>query len=80
MNFPLQRLANGHLKASVLFGTFLAFVVIDLDSVILHGATKSFQPQVKFDVIAAAGGGLLALLVMALHRVLIGVPAVSWGL
>ena len=73
-------LANGHIKASILFGAFLAFAAIDLVSATLRGASKSFQPVVKHDVIAVAGGGMVALLFMALHRMLIGVPAVAWGL
>ena len=73
-------LANGHLKAGVLFGAFLAYVAIDLVSAITRGATKSFQPLVKHDIIAVAGGTLVALVVMALHRLLFGVPAVAWGL
>ena len=73
-------LASGHLKAGILFGAFLAYVVIDLISALLRGATKSFEPQAKYDVMAVGAGTLLALLVMALHRMLIGVPAAPWGL
>jgi uncharacterized membrane protein len=56
----IHLLANGRMKASIVFGTFLAFVVIDLISAILRGAAKSFQPQVRFDVIVVVGGSLLA--------------------
>lgn len=72
--------SNGDIKASILFGAFLAFVVANLISATLRDATTSFQPQAKFDIIAVVGGSLLALLVMALHRILFGVPAVPWGL
>jgi len=72
-------LANGHLKASLLFGAFLAYALLDIVSATLRGAGKSFEPQLKHDFIAVAGGTVTALAFMGLHRLLIGVPAVRWG-
>lgn len=72
-------LANGHEKATVLFGAFLAYAVLDLLSAVARHATKSFTPAVRQDVIAVVAGTALALLVMAFHRQLFGVMAVSWG-
>jgi uncharacterized membrane protein len=73
-------LANGNAKASLLFGAFFAYVVIDLISAIRRNATKSFQPVAWQDLIAVVSGVLLALLVMSLHRLMFGVMAVNWGM
>lgn len=72
-------LANGELRATILFGAFLAYVVIDLLSAIQRHATKSFTPALKQDVMATVAGIVLALAVMAFHRPLFGVMAVPWG-
>jgi uncharacterized membrane protein len=73
-------LANGELRTTWLFGAFLAYVVIDLVSVVRRGAVKSFRPVLRQDVIALLAGIALALLVMAFHRRLFGVAAVPWGI
>jgi uncharacterized membrane protein len=72
-------LANGHAKASLLFGAFLAYAVIDLASAVARGARKDFQPKASHDAIAVGSGLVLALLVMAFHRQIFGAPAVHWG-
>ncbi|HEX7636526.1 MAG TPA: NnrU family protein [Noviherbaspirillum sp.] len=72
-------LANGHAKATVLFGAFLAYAVLDLLSAVARHATKSFTPVARQDVIAVVAGTVLALLVMVFHRKLFGVMAVGWG-
>ena len=73
-------LANGHCKATLLFGAFLAFAVLDLISAVLRNSSKSFTPSFKQDLIAIVSGVLLALLVMTFHRQLMGVQVVSWGM
>lgn len=73
-------LANGELKATLLFGAFLAYVVIDLVSAIARGAVRKFVPAGRQDLMAIAAGIVLALLVMAFHRMLFGVKAVPWGM
>lgn len=73
-------LANGDRTGTVLFGAFLAYAVADLVSAIGRGAIKSFDPVPKHDVIAVVGGVGLALVVMALHRVLFGVAVTGFGL
>ena len=72
-------LANGDRVGTILFGAFLAYAVVDLVSAVSRGAVKTFDPVVKHDVIAVGGGVGLALLVMTFHRVLFGVPVVSFG-
>ena len=72
-------LANGHAKATLLFGAFLAFAVIDLGSAVARGAGKDFQPRASHDAIAVGSGLVLALLVMAFHRQVFGTPVVRWG-
>jgi uncharacterized membrane protein len=72
-------LANGHAKASVLFGAFLAYAVIDIISATGRHAVKPITPSVKKDIIAVVAGILLALLVMTFHRQLFGVRTVAWG-
>lgn len=71
--------ANGHAKATLLFGAFLAYAAIDLASAVARGAVKPFQPRPRHDVIALGAGLVLALVVMAFHRWLFGPPVVSWG-
>ena len=77
-------LANGHAKATILFGAFLAYAALDLGSAVARGAVKTavntFTPQIKYDFMAAGGGVGLALLVMWMHRILFGVAPVAWGL
>lgn len=73
-------LANGHGKATLLFGAFLAYAALDLGSAIARGAVKNFTPLPRHDVIAVGGGVGLALLVMLLHRILFGVAPVAWSL
>lgn len=73
-------LANGELKAALLFGAFLVYVVIDLISAVQRGATKSFTPVMRQDAMAVGAGVAIALLVMAFHRPLFGVMAVPWGI
>jgi uncharacterized membrane protein len=73
-------LANGHVKATLLFGAFLAYTALDLGSVVARGAVRQFAPQWKFDFLAVVSGVALALLVMLLHRVVFGVAPVPWSL
>jgi len=73
-------LANGTGKATVLFGAFLAYAVIDLISASSRHAFKPFKPVARQDAIAAVAGVLLALLVMTFHRQLFGVRTVPWGI
>lgn len=73
-------LANGETKATLLFGAFLAYVVIDLISATQRHAVKTFTPVTRQDAMAVGAGIVIALLVMAFHRYLFGVQAVHWGL
>jgi len=72
--------ANGDARGTLLFGSFLAYVLIDLASAISRHAVKPFVPAAKYDAMAVAGGIVLAVVVMLFHRMLFGVPAVSWSL
>ena len=72
-------LANGDLRGTVLFGAFLAYALMDLASAISRGAVKEFVPPFKYDVMAVIGGIAVAFGVMVLHRMLFGVPVVSFG-
>jgi len=73
-------LANGDRTGTVLFGAFLAFAIIDLVSAIARRAVKSFEPAIKYDVIAIGAGVVAALLVMTFHRLLFGVRVVPFGI
>jgi len=73
-------LANGDARGTLLFGSFLAYVLIDLASAISRHAVKPFVPAAKYDAMAIAGGVALAVVVMLFHRMLLGVPAASWSL
>jgi uncharacterized membrane protein len=73
-------LANGETKATLLFGAFLAYAVIDLVSATQRHAVKTFAPVTRQDAMAVGAGIVIALLVMTFHRYLFGVQAVHWGL
>jgi uncharacterized membrane protein len=73
-------LANGDRTGTVLFGAFALYALVDLISAIGRGAVKSFEPTVKHDVIAVAGGTAVALVVMTFHRLLFGVPVVPFSI
>ena len=72
-------LANGDRTGTVLFGAFLAYAVVDLASAVSRRAVKAFEPELRFDLIAVGAGVVVALAVMAFHRVLFGVPVVAFG-
>lgn len=73
-------LANGDAKGALLFGAFLCYAVIDLASALGRGAVKPVVPTARHDLMAVVGGVLAAVVVMWLHRMLFGVPAVPWSL
>jgi uncharacterized membrane protein len=73
-------LANGDRRGTVLFGSFLAYGVIDLASAIRRHAVKEFVPETRFDVIAIVAGLVVAIAFMFFHRWLFGKPAVPFGL
>lgn len=75
----MHLLANGEARATVLFGAFLAYVAVDLVSAVRRHTAKAFEPAWRQDALAVAAGIGLALLVMAFHRPLFGVPVVPWG-
>lgn len=68
--------ANGDLAGTILFGSFLAYSIVDLVSVVARGAVKGFMPQWKFDAMALGGGVALALLTMYVHPALFGTAPV----
>jgi uncharacterized membrane protein len=72
-------LVNGHAKATLLFGAFLAYAAIDIISATARHAVKPFRPDARQDAAAIFAGILLALLVMTFHRQLFGVKTVAWG-
>jgi uncharacterized membrane protein len=73
-------LANGDLRGTVLFGTFVVYAVIDLLSAIQRRAVKAIEPIGRYDVIAVVAGIAVALVFMTLHRVLFGVRVVPFGI
>jgi uncharacterized membrane protein len=73
-------LANGDLRGTVLFGAFFAWALVDLVSAIERRAVKTFVPVARHDAIAIIAGTTVALIIMALHRVLFGVRVVGFGI
>ncbi len=73
-------LATGHSKATVLFGAFVAYAAIDLLSAVGRHAFKSFEPDIKYDLMAAVAGAALAFIVMLFHRWLFGSAPVAWSM
>jgi uncharacterized membrane protein len=73
-------LANGDRTGTVLFGAFAAYALVDLVSAIARGAVKAFEPTAKHDLMAVAGGTVVALVFMTFHRLLFGVPVVPFSI
>lgn len=73
-------LANGSLRASLLFGAFFVWAALDLVSATARGATRRFTPHIKYDVMSIGGGIVLAFVLMAAHRFLFGVRVVPFSL
>ena len=72
--------ANGDLRGTILFGSFLAYAAVDFVSVVQRHAVKSFEPTPRHDAIALVAGIALAIVIMAVHRPLFGVAVVRWGI
>ena len=71
-------LANGDLVAVLLFGTFLAWAVLDRISVKRRGDAGPMPGPIKWDVAAVVIGlGFYALFAFVLHEWLIGVPVIA---
>lgn len=68
-------LANGGLRETWLFGSFLAFSLFDLASVLLRGKRASFVPQAKFDALAVVIGVVVAVAAALAHPWAFGVSA-----
>jgi len=71
--------ANGDARGTVLFGSFLAWALVDLASAVQRNAAKQFEPVARQDVIAIVSGVVLALVVMMFHRMMFGVAVVPFG-
>ena len=69
-------LATGDLAGTVLFGSFVAYAVVDLTSAVRRGAAKVFAPTWKHDAIALAAGLALAFLTMQFHGAWFGTAPV----
>ncbi len=66
-------LANGDQRGTILFGSFLAWSVIDLTASLLRGPIQPFAPTLRHDLMAVVGGVVVAGIVMMLHPWLFGV-------
>ncbi len=66
-------LANGDQRGTVLFGSFLAWAIIDFVDSLRRGPITAYEPQLRFDLMAIAGGIIVAGIVMMLHQPLFGV-------
>jgi uncharacterized membrane protein len=66
-------LANGGLRETVLFGSFLVFAVYALCSLLLAGKRATFAPAWKWDAIGMGVGLFVAIGVMHSHKWLFGV-------
>ena len=76
----IHLLANGDLRGTILFGSFLAWSLLDLASSFARGGAPDFEPNTRHDVMAVVGGIGVSLVVMLLHRVLFGVAPVAFSL
>ncbi len=69
--------SNGDLAGTILFGSFLAYSVIALASAISRHAVKVFVPDWKHDLMAVAGGIVLAWLTIRFHPAIFGTGPVA---
>jgi len=72
--------ANGDSRGTLLFGTLLAYAVVDLVSATARGAVATFEPRARADVVSVVAGTVAALVVMLFHRMLFGHAVVSFSL
>ena len=70
-------LANGDLTGTILFGSFLAYGIVDLVSAIRRAAVKPFAATWKHDLIALVAGVGLAYLTIRVHAPLFGTGPVA---
>ena len=75
----LHLLANGDLRGTVVFGTFLVYALADLASLIARPPLENFAPHARADAIAVVAGVAISVLVMAFHSVLFGPRVVGFG-
>lgn len=71
--------ANGDVRSTVLFGSFLAYAAVDFGSVLRRQAVRGFEVTPRHDAIAVVAGIVVSLVLMTLHRLLFGVRVVPWG-
>ncbi|MEP7330049.1 MAG: NnrU family protein [Betaproteobacteria bacterium] len=72
-------LANGSTRATILFGAFFVWAVLDLVAAVSRPSTRIFAPQAKYDAMSVVGGIVVALAVMSVHRWLFGVSVVPFS-
>lgn len=66
-------LANGDMRATVLFGSFFIFSVYALIALLIAGKRATFRPAWKWDVIGLGIGLFVAIGIMHSHKLLFGV-------
>ncbi|MFZ4537369.1 NnrU family protein [Propionivibrio sp.] len=69
-------LANGGLRETLLFGTFLVFSVYALCSLLLAGKRAAFVPSWRWDAVGIGIGLFVSIGVMHAHKLLFGVAVV----
>jgi len=69
-------LANGDTRGTVVFGSFLAWALIDYVASLARGPIAPFEARGRYDAMAIIGGIVVAGLVMMIHGPLFGVRPV----
>ena len=69
-------LANGDLASVVLFGTFIAYSLIDIMLANAQGRVAVFEVKPVHDVMAVVGGLMVYIGFVFLHPYIIGVPVI----
>lgn len=72
-------LANGGIRESILFGSFLIFSIYALWSLLRAGKRANFEPALKWDLIGIGIGMFVAIGFMHGHAGLFGKPVVFMG-
>jgi uncharacterized membrane protein len=70
-------LANGDLASVLLFGSFVAYAVIDIALASAQGRVAQFEVKPAHDIMAVVGGAVVYAVFIFLHPYVIGVPIIQ---
>lgn len=70
-------LANGDLASVLLFGSFVAYAIVDMALASAQGRIAQFDVKPAHDIMAVVGGAAVYAIFLFLHPYVIGVPVIQ---